>query len=199
MNKEKLAQYQFDARVNEHIRNSRVPIHTRKTRRLKLITSAPENATALKIAKEFLDGKIIPPLFLIIGVPGVGKTTIAYAVAWEFLEEGLTVQYWQTEELLNELQYNMDVPAKVGSVAHQVWRQVKDCDLLILDDISAQNRTTWRDSQLDALVDYRYRENAPLIMTANKVDILTERITDRIKEGRTAMITGRSWRGRKLE
>lgn len=180
-------------RIDTNIHNSRVPRYTRQTRRFNKIARAPENADALDAVKLFLDGGIIPPLLLIIGIPGVGKTTIAYAAAWEFLEDSLSVQYWQVEELLNELQANLEDGKEMG----RIWTRLRACDLLILDDLGAHNPTKWRDSQLDALIDFRYREQAPLLMTANKLD-LSDRITDRVREGRTAVITGKSWRGRTL-
>ncbi|MBA7683425.1 hypothetical protein ES703_91789 [subsurface metagenome] len=181
-------------RIESNIHSSRVPLHTRQTRRFKLIARAPENADALDWINDFLNGEITPPLLLLIGTPGVGKTTIAYAAAWDFLEDGLSVQYWQVEELLNELQANLEDGKEMG----RIWARLRGCDLLILDDLGAHNPTKWRDSQLDALIDFRYREQAPLLLTANKLD-LSDRITDRVKEGRTALITGKSWRGRKLE
>lgn len=181
-------------RIDGYIHSSRVPLHTRETRRFEFIKSAPENADALAAVNKFLDGEIIPPLLLLIGTPGVGKTTIAYGAAWNFLEEALSVQYWQVEELLNELQFNLEDGKEFG----RIWSRLRNCDLLILDDLGAHNPTKWRESQLDALIDFRYREQSPLLMTANQVD-LSDRVTDRVKEGRTAMITGKSWRGRKFE
>ena len=77
-----------------------------------------------------------------------------------------------------------------------MWSRLKEADLVILDDLGAHNRTSWRDAQLDALVDYRYRERLALVMTANKLADQSERILDRVKEGASAVITGESWRGK---
>ncbi len=178
-------------RIDANIHSSRVPLFTRGTRRFNKIARAPENADALAAVNALLDGEVIPPLLLLIGTPGVGKTTIAYAAAWDFLENTLSVQYWQVEELLNELQMNLEDGKEFG----RIWTRLRACDLLILDDLGAHNPTKWRESQLDALIDFRYREQAPLLMTANQVD-MSDRIADRLKEGRTALITGKSWRGR---
>lgn len=175
-----------------NIHRSRIPEFTRKTRRLDKIRRTNLNSEALDAAKSFLEGEMDTPLLLFIGTLGVGKTTLSYAIAWEFLEDALTVDYWQAEELLNELQANLESGKDFG----RIWTRLRDVDLVILDDMGAHNETKWRTSQLDALVDFRYREKAPMIMTANRVDFdASERITDRIREGRTAMIYDKSWRG----
>jgi len=154
-------------RIETNIHRSRVPLHTRQTRRFNKIARAPENADALDWINDFLNGEITPPVLLLIGIPGVGKTTIAYAAAWDFLEDGFSVQYWQVEELLNTLQASLEDGKEMG----RIWARLRGCDLLILDDLGAHNPTKWRDSQLDALIDFRYREQAPLLMTANKLDL----------------------------
>jgi DNA replication protein DnaC len=182
--------FAWKQRVDENIRASGIPNHTR-ARKLADLTLTEGNRRAVGLVKLFLEEQITPPIMLIIGVPGVGKTTLAYMVAWPYLEDGSTVAYFQTEDLLNELQAALMDGHEFG----RLWARLKEADLVILDDLGAQNRTPWRDSQLDALVDFRYRERLPLVMTANKVEI-SERILDRVREGQSVMITGESWRGK---
>jgi DNA replication protein DnaC len=191
MNNESMEKNRYQAKVEQYVKASRIPLRTRKTRRLNKIARTENNCIAVDAAESFISGNINPPILLIIGVPGVGKTTLTYAVAWEFIEDALSVRYWQVEELLIELMASQNNGERYG----EIWHQAKICDLLILDDIGAHNPTIWRNSQLDALIDFRYREGAPMILTANNVEF-TERITDRIKEGKTVNITGKSWRGR---
>lgn len=173
---------------------SRVPRHTRD-RRLDKLEKTDGNRKAFAAVADFLNGSLDPPILLLIGIPGVGKTTLAYAAAWDFLEDGASVIYYQAEELLNELQAVLTEGKEFG----RIWDRLKKADLVVLDDLGAHNRTPWRDAQLDALVDYRYREAAPLIMTANKLADQSERILDRVKEGASAVITGESWRGKRKE
>lgn len=187
---ERRAMYQKQ-RLDQAVQASRVPRHTRD-RRLDKLVKTDGNRKAFRAVADFLAGKTDPPILLLIGIPGVGKTTLAYAAAWDFLEDGASVLYYQAEELLNELQAVLTEGKEFG----RIWSKLKAVDLVILDDLGAHNRTAWRDAQLDALVDYRYREAAPLIMTANKLADQSERILDRVKEGASAVITGESWRGK---
>ena len=167
-------------------------MHTRKSCRLATSIETEGNKKALTMVRAFLGKQISPPMLMLVGLPGRGKTHLATAVAWEYLEDFYSVRYFQVEDMLNKLQSYLDNGKEYG----RFWKRLQNCDLLILDDIGAHNPTPWRTSQLDALVDYRYWEKAPLIMTANKLD-LSERILDRMKDGATAVMTGDSWRGTK--
>jgi DNA replication protein DnaC len=173
------------------IQESNIPRHTMKYD-INDFTVTSGNRKALEIVTAFMAGDIDPPLVLLIGIPGVGKTTLAYRAAWAFLNNGERVVYYQAEELLNELQSRIEDSKAYG----QLWARLKAADLVVLDDLAAQNRTPWRDAQLDALVDYRYRERRSLFMTTNKLNTISERILDRVKEGSSAVITGESWRGK---
>jgi len=181
----------YQNRLSSNLARSGIPPWTRKERCLANFQKTMDNAKALAAVRDFLTGKVSPPLLLLIGVPGTGKSHLAFSAAWDYLEDGYSVIYNQVEDILNELQSHLDD----GKEFRRLWSRLKDCDLLILDDMGAHNPTAWRTSQLDALVDYRYREALPLIMTANKLDF-SERIPDRVKDGRSAVITGESWRGK---
>lgn len=191
MNEEEKREFYWKQRVEANVHASRVPIISRGLK-FKELTETEGNRKAIRTATNFLVGRIDPPLLLFIGIPGVGKTTLAYLIAWGFLEAGDRVLYYQAEELLNELQAVLTEGKEFG----RIWSRLKEADLVILDDLGAHNRTAWRDAQLDALVDYRYRERLPLVMTANKLADQSERILDRVKEGASAVITGESWRGK---
>lgn len=175
--------------ISRNIAQSRIPRHTRSLK-IADLERTDGNENAFQAVAAFL-GNGAPVSLLLIGVPGVGKTTLAYIIGWGFLNDGATVLYYQVEELLNELQARLEDGTEYG----KLWGRLKRVDLLILDDLGAQNRTAWRDSQLDAMFDYRYRERLHLVVTANHLDI-SGRILDRLKEGATAVIKGDSWRGK---
>jgi DNA replication protein DnaC len=193
LNDEERRDMQWNQHVESRIQASNIPRPTRG-RGFDDLKKTEGNRKAFALVKSFLEQKVKPPILLLIGIPGVGKTTLAYIAAWDFLENGERVIYYQAEELLNDLQANLED----GKAFGRIWARLKEADLVILDDVGVQNRTSWRDAQLDTLVDYRYREGLPLVMTTNKLD-LSERILDRVKEGASVVITGESWRGKGKE
>lgn len=166
---------------------SRLPVASRETHRLDTFKLTADNREAKSAAEAFLAGKIRPPLLLLIGTPGTGKTHLSYAIAWERVEDWQRVRYFQAEELLDELR-NFE-----GNYERRLER-IKTVDTLIIDDLGAQSDSAYGMAKLDMIVDYRYREALPLISTANTLD-LPDRILDRFKAGRIVLIKGKSWRG----
>ncbi len=173
---------------------SRLPTASRETHRLDTFKVTADNREAKVAAEAFLAGEIKPPLLLIIGTPGTGKTHIAYAIAWERVEDWQRVLYYQAEELLDELR-NFE-----GNYERRLDR-IKNVATLIIDDLGAQSDTNFGMAKLDMIVDYRYREALPLIATANLLTFpdgrpaIPDRILDRFKAGKIVMIKGKSWRG----
>jgi DNA replication protein DnaC len=179
-------------RTEQLIRRSHIPRATQTTRRLdKTFVTTPGNEGAVQAVKDFLGGAVEPPILFLYGTLGLGKSRLAFHIAWEYIENGWSVLYYQAEDLLNQLQACQVDGKEFG----HMWSEMKKVELLILDDVGANNATEWRWSQLDAIIDYRYRESRPLVITANKLD-LPERVLDRLKEGRTALLRGESWRGK---
>lgn len=171
---------------------SGLPLLSRKTHRFTTFQESPDNTEALKAARAFLAGDIQPPLLLIAGTPGTGKTHLALAVAWEQVENWQACLYYQAEELLDELR-----DFEAGNYS-RVSKRIKEIPLLIIDDVGAQSDTVYGMAKLDMIIDYRYRERKPTLATANTLK-LPDRLLDRFKEGRVVLIKGKSHRGRKEE
>lgn len=160
------------------------------------------NKEALKAVHEFLDcfqklrnGEEIEryPFLWLVGTPGLGKTHLCHAIAWQLIDQGINVKYYQAEELFDELRsgFNNHSYDKKSNL-------LKKIPLLIIDDIGAQSETNWSLAKLDMVIDYRYRAEGALVIASNTLD-LPERIVDRLKEGWIKRLEGESWRGKNVK
>lgn len=176
-----------------HVTPSRMPASSREEQRLDTYTPRHETqAKLLEVAKAFAADKVQPPLLLIVGPPGVGKTHIAWALAWEYVEDWRQAYYYQAEELLDELRGSFGS----GGVYDRRIDRIKKAALLVIDDLGANSETDFGTSKLDMLMDYRYRERLPTVVTANTLEI-SDRILDRFREGVIVGVKGDSYRKEK--
>ena len=159
---------------------SGLPLMTRDTMRLSTFTVRDNRylRTALKAALDYPKG--IGPSWLTLNGPrGVGKSHLAIAMAWELVEQGHWVIYYQVEDMLRELQEIYDHPE--GMTIRERMAQMEMCDVLILDDLGAHKPTDWAEATLDLLVDYRYLRGLPLVVATNAEEKnLAPRLADRL-------------------
>src|SRR4030042_4059200 len=78
------------------IGNSGLPPPTAETHRFSSWRHVPELEEAYRVVYDFAIRKLPPPFLTLIGPPGTGKTHLAIAVAWSWLEDlGGSVSYPQ--------------------------------------------------------------------------------------------------------
>lgn len=138
----------------------------------------------------------------IYGNAGTGKTTWAYkigrkyiaTIAYNKLEPRLALYFANVPELMNDL--------KAGFNDYQKMRElnyaIENADLVIFDDIGAENSTEWAKEQLYHYINYRYSNGKATIFTSNlPPNSLENRVADRIK-GMTTILEfkGESERGK---
>jgi DNA replication protein DnaC len=124
---------------------------------------------------------------IISGPRGVGKTHIAYAVLRDQFLRGKTVLAWQTVDLLDALR-----PGGSENVS-KVLRDLGSVELLLLDDVGATKSTDWTLERFTGLIDRRYRENLPTIVTTNlnqseTTDVIGLRAADRLYGGAVQIV-----------
>jgi DNA replication protein DnaC len=102
---------------------------------------------------------------LIIGPYGCGKTHLAAAIANACIEREVPLLFVVVPDLLDYLRaaYAPDSPVSYD----QRFEQVRNIDLLILDDLGTQNATPWAAEKLYQLLNYRYLAELPTVITTN--------------------------------
>lgn len=75
------------------------------------------------------------------------------------------VQFISVTDLLNQLKACFSDPD--AGVQHMIMNRLQRVDLLILDDMGAEKTSDWVCSTLFEIIDYRYNENLPMLVTTN--------------------------------
>jgi len=133
---------------------------------------------------------------LMYGEPGTGKTYAAACIANSLIERGVTVVMTSFVKILSALSVDSDGEG-------EIVRRVMNSRLLIIDDLGAERSTEYALEKVYNIIDTRYRNGKPMILTTNlntkemssEVDIRYARIYDRIWEMCYPMkFAGKSWR-----
>lgn len=177
------------------IRLSKIPLNTIQTHRLHTWQHR-QNETWWEEIEKYTKGDYEHPFVTFLGMPGTGKTHLALGLGWDWLGRGKTVLYYHAADFLNALR---DGFRRSGETDYfHTISFAKNCSLLILDDLGAERETEFATEQLDLVVDHRYENLKPLIVTTNlALDLLPPRIADRLREGRLIHLKGESYRKKK--
>lgn len=146
--------------------------------------------TALQFAAE-PDGWL-----LLEGSYGCGKTHLAAAIGNERLAKGDMVLFITVPDLLDHLRSTYGPSSEIGY--DEMFDRIRGAQLLILDDLGAENPSQWAGEKLFQLLNYRYSRHLPTVITTNvDLDRIDGRIRSRmLDEGlmRRARITAPDYR-----
>jgi len=101
-------------------------------------------------------------LFLYGGI-GSGKTHLAAAVANGIIEKGWHAIFKQSSALFSELKATF---GQDGAEMAYINR-LKDCALLVIDDLGKERATPWCVEKLFEIINHRYSDKKPIVITSN--------------------------------
>jgi DNA replication protein DnaC len=127
-----------------------------------------------------LDFAKSPEKWLVLqGVNGCGKTHLAAAIANYRLKAGEAVKFVVVPDLLDHLRSTFSPESPV--TYDQLFEEVKNAPLLILDDLGKQSTTPWAQEKLYQIINHRYNYQLPTVFTTNfKTDELDPPISSRL-------------------
>lgn len=117
---------------------------------------------------------------LIMGNFGCGKTHLAAAIANHAVGMGVPTLFLTVPDLLDMLRFSYD---SEDTTFEQRFEEIRTAALLILDDFGTHNATEWAQEKLFQIVNYRYINHLPLVVTTNLVlDQIEPRIRSRLQD-----------------
>ncbi len=142
---------------------------------------------ALAFTQAYAAGQIENPWLILAGSLGWGKTHLAVAILnWRIDHpgDGPPGKYVNCPDFLAALRQGIDDGGFEDTLV--LYREVP---LLLLDDLGAEyqrrrgDEVSWADEQIYRVMDYRYREKMPTIVTTNTpLDRVTPRLRDRLSD-----------------
>jgi DNA replication protein DnaC len=106
---------------------------------------------------------------------GCGKTHLAAAIANAVVSRGIPTLFLTVPDLLDQLRYAY---SDENVTFESRFEQVRNAPLLVLDDFGTQSATDWAREKLFQILNYRYINQLPTVVTTN---MLLEEIEGRMR------------------
>ena len=120
---------------------------------------------------------------LLVGLTGTGKSHLLAGIGHALLEAGRRPVMTVTPEWLGYLRAGYEKGAE--DAYEERLRQVRECDVLLLDDLGAEYETSWAREQVFLLLDYRARRRLPSVVATNvQLEQMPDRIRSRLSDVR---------------
>ena len=117
---------------------------------------------------------------LLQGAYGCGKTHLAAAIANFVVEVGVPTLFLTVPDLLDTLRFSYD---SESTTFEERFDEIRNAQLLVLDDFGTQNATGWAQEKLFQIINYRYINKLPLVVTTNlALDEVEARIRSRLAD-----------------
>ena len=114
------------------------------------------------------------------GTVGTGKSFLSGCVAQEILQSGHSVIYFSSSGLFDTLaRYSFDIKSK--EALYNFYKDIYNCDLVIIDDLGTEVTNTFVTSQLFSLLNERHLAKKSTIISTNlSLEELRDRYSDRV-------------------
>ena len=169
---------EFSKRVERIIKNSKMSKRNLnyKFDNFSSNTSNKKVLDNLKNYSEKLVNGIEKKGLVLVGNNGVGKTHLACSIANKLIENGTPVIYGTLINLLAELRNSYDTDNNISEM--EIIKLYENVDLLIIDDLGKEKPSEWGLEKLFTIVNSRYENNLPVIITTNyNQNALVERLS----------------------
>ena len=143
---------------------------------------APQEISSLQEARraseEFSNN--LQGWLLLEGAYGCGKTHLAAAIANASVYRGVPTLFITVPDLLDSLRFAYGNPETTFEAR---FEEIRNADLLVMDDFGTQNATAWAQEKLFQIINYRYINKLPTVITTNLIlDEIESRIRSRLQD-----------------
>ncbi|MCG2786666.1 MAG: ATP-binding protein [Anaerolineae bacterium] len=147
----------------------------------KNVISQPEQESLHKAMERCLDfARDLNGWILLEGTYGCGKTHLAAAIANQVVSRGKPTLFITVPDLLDSLRMSYDNPETTFEAR---FNDIRNAELLVMDDFGTQNATGWGQEKLFQIINYRYINKLPTVITTNLIlDEIEGRIRSRLQD-----------------
>jgi len=142
----------------------------------------PQEIASLQAAREVSEGfsNTMQGWLLLEGAYGCGKTHLAAAIANACVHRGVPTLFITVPDLLDSLRFAY---GSQETTFEARFEEIRNADLLVMDDFGTQNATAWAQEKLFQIINYRYTNKLPTVITTNLIlDEIESRIRSRLQD-----------------
>ena len=133
---------------------------------------------AERVSEEFANR--LQGWLMLEGAYGCGKTHLAAAIANACVHRGVPTLFITVPDLLDSLRFAYGSPETTFEAR---FDEIRNADLLVMDDFGTQNATSWAQEKLFQIINYRYINKLPTVITTNLIlDEIESRIRSRLQD-----------------
>lgn len=179
-------------RIEARLNRAGIPKRFREKTFENFLADTEKKRAVLAVAKDFAERfeqhKKIGSTLIFAGKIGTGKGHLAIAAAQQVMAGGQSVFFATAREIVLMLRAGWGGQSGAAASEIETLRMLTSVDLLVIDDVGVQFGSDAERDQLFGVIDGRYRDLAPTIITTNLnrallKEVLGERSYSRLREG----------------